>query len=165
MKEKYGQTKEKMQDLGGRARERFGQFADTIRRRAGESAEQLRQRTEQVRSGEYQPAASSASERGRELKGRFQSAMQEQPLAMGALIFSVGAAVGAILPITRREARLMGKTREEVMEKTEEMAREQLEKAKESAREAGEAVEVEVKRRFEGGQREAERSREKEPAL
>lgn len=163
MKERFGQAKEKMQSVGGRAREQFGRLAGTLRRRAGESAEEFRHRAEQARS-EYR-SGGMAGERSREMKGRLQTAMQEQPLAMGALIFSIGAAVGAVLPITRREARLMGRKREEMVEKTEELAREQLEKAKESAREAGEAVEAEVKRRFEGGRTEGVRSREKEPAL
>jgi hypothetical protein len=163
MKEKYEEAKEKMQSVGGRAKERFNRMADNLRRRADESAEEFKHRTEQMKS-EYR-SGGVAGERGREMKGRLQTAMQEQPLAMGALIFSVGAAVGAILPITRREARLMARKREEVMDKTEEMAREQLERAKESAREAGHAVEEEVKRRFEGGRTERARSREKEPAL
>lgn len=87
------------------------------------------------------------------------------PFAMGALVFSIGAAVGAILPATRGEARLMGKKREQAFEKMEEMAREQLERAKESAREAGRAVKAEVRRRFEGGGTTEEPSREKEPAM
>ncbi|MDA8166120.1 MAG: hypothetical protein M0017_13940 [Desulfobacteraceae bacterium] len=160
MKERCGQAKEKMQGVGERARERFSRLTETFRRRAGETAEDLRQRTGHV--GEYQAAA---GERGREMKWRFQAAMREQPLAMGALFFSVGAAVGAILPITRREARLMSGPREEMVEKTEEMAQEQLEKAKETARETGEAVEAEVKRRLAGGRTEGARTREKEPAL
>lgn len=51
-----------------------------------------------------------AKQTGAQVKGQFQSMLQEQPLMLAAVGLALGAAFGAALPVTRQENRLMGKT-------------------------------------------------------
>jgi hypothetical protein len=64
--------------------------------------------------------------------------VREQPLVLGAIGLAVGAAVGALLPGTATEDRLMGESRDDLAERARATAEEGLEQAKEVA---GEHVE------------------------
>lgn len=74
--------------------------------------------------------------------------VSEQPLVLGALGLAVGAAIGALLPGTEAEDRLMGETRDRLVgqaretaeqgyERVKETAGEQLEQAKQKLNESG----------------------------
>jgi ElaB/YqjD/DUF883 family membrane-anchored ribosome-binding protein len=56
--------------------------------------------------------------------------VREQPLVLGALGLAVGAAVGALLPSTETEDRLMGETRDALADRARDVAQEGYEKAK-----------------------------------
>ena len=56
--------------------------------------------------------------------------VREQPLVLGAIGLAVGAAVGALLPGTETEDRLMGETRDDLAERARATAEEGLEQAK-----------------------------------
>ena len=56
--------------------------------------------------------------------------VREQPLVLGAIGLAVGAAVGALLPGTETEDRLMGETRDDLAERARATAEEGLERAK-----------------------------------
>lgn len=68
--------------------------------------------------------------------------LDEQPLLLGALGLAVGAAVGALIPSTEMEDRLMGETRDDLVGRVRETAEEAYEGAKDKAQglmgEAGE---------------------------
>jgi hypothetical protein len=146
MKERYGQTMEKMQDAGGRLRERLGRMIDPLHRGAEEGAKGFRHR-----EGTEGSRPAGVRLRDRKLGEKIRITMQEQPLAVGVLVFSIGAALGAILPL-RREPGEMGKNGEQLAERAQEMASETG-----GAEEAG--VEIQVA----GG--EEERSAENVSAL
>jgi ElaB/YqjD/DUF883 family membrane-anchored ribosome-binding protein len=59
--------------------------------------------------------------------------VREQPLVLGAIGLAVGAAVGALLPGTEAEDRLMGETRDDLAERTKATAEQGFEQAKETA--------------------------------
>lgn len=59
----------------------------------------------------------------------------EQPLVLGALGLAVGAAIGALLPGTEAEDRLMGETRDRLVGQARETAEQGYERVKETARE------------------------------
>jgi len=59
--------------------------------------------------------------------------VREQPLVLGAIGLAVGAAVGALLPGTETEDRLMGETRDDLAERVTATAEKGLEQAKETA--------------------------------
>jgi hypothetical protein len=55
---------------------------------------------------------------------------REQPLVVAGLGFAVGAVIGAVLPRTQAEDRLMGDASEELKQQTRDFAGERLDKAK-----------------------------------
>jgi ElaB/YqjD/DUF883 family membrane-anchored ribosome-binding protein len=59
--------------------------------------------------------------------------MREQPLVLGAIGVALGAAVGALLPGTEAEDRMMGETRDAVAERAKATAQEGYERVKETA--------------------------------
>jgi hypothetical protein len=61
---------------------------------------------------------------------RLERMMEEQPLAMGAVAFAVGAALGGLLPNTRRENELLGPYAERARSEGMAMARQEAEKAR-----------------------------------
>jgi hypothetical protein len=65
---------------------------------------------------------------------------REQPLVLGALAVAAGALVGAMLPGTRAEDRMMGEYSEEAKERLQEEARQRADQARDAAAEAAEAA-------------------------
>lgn len=66
--------------------------------------------------------------------------VREQPLVLGAIGLAVGAAVGALLPGTETEDRLMGETRDDLAERARATAEQGFEQVKEAAGEHLERV-------------------------
>lgn len=66
---------------------------------------------------------------------RSRSFLNEQPLAVGAVAFGVGALIGAVLPSTRREDALLGARRDALMDAAQQTLQEELEKAHATASE------------------------------
>ena len=71
--------------------------------------------------------------------------MEENPLAIGAVALALGAAVGLALPSTRIENEYMGKTRNNLLQKAEETARDAVGKVQQVAGQVGESVKKEAK--------------------
>jgi hypothetical protein len=63
-----------------------------------------------------------------------------QPLVLAGLGFAIGAAVGASLPETEAEDRLMGESRDRLKDRAQEFAHEQYAKGKEAAQTAAQAI-------------------------
>lgn len=70
----------------------------------------------------------------------FEHMLEEQPLVLGAVAVALGAVLGATLPTSRVENRLLGPTREQLQNRAGDYARQQWEKAKEVALSAGAAA-------------------------
>ncbi len=95
----------------------------------------------------------SASSMGRGISSGTRSLVdfcREQPLVLAGVGLAVGAAIGALLPETEFENRLMGDASDEVKERTQEMAGRQFEKAKEVAGDAYEAPRDSAKAKADG---------------
>lgn len=86
----------------------------------------------------------AAREQGQRARAGFTEMVDEQPLLMAAAAFVLGAALGALLPSTRREDRLMGETRDDLAHRASEMGREGLHRAERTAEETWTAVSDEV---------------------
>jgi hypothetical protein len=78
---------------------------------------------------EAQSRVSSAASTGR----GWLSAAAEQPLVLAGIGIAIGAALGAALPVTETENKVMGEKADELKERVGEMAAEQYEKAEEAA--------------------------------
>lgn len=111
------QAGERVSDIASQATERVGHLADS----ATETASHL---ASNVTSG--------ARNLGTTVRERV-SAMHminDAPLAVGAAVLGLGAAVGLIAPRTRHEDRIMGDARETVVQRTQEMVQDVTEQAK-----------------------------------
>jgi ElaB/YqjD/DUF883 family membrane-anchored ribosome-binding protein len=71
---------------------------------------------------------------------RVQRFVSENPLAAGAVAAAIGATVGLALPETRRENELMGETRDTVVNRAQEAARDAAERVQDAAGRVGEVA-------------------------
>jgi hypothetical protein len=131
-----GTTRGRMGDLGERIESKAGEIAGQANSLAGD----LRQRTSEmshrtrdriggaahIARDRAMQLAHSAKDQGRMLEQRVERTFEEQPLVMGVAALAVGALVGFALPITRREAQLLGATRDHLLEGAERMAEDAL---------------------------------------
>lgn len=92
--------------------------------------EEARSAASSIREG-----ARTARQRGQD---RFRGAMDENPLAVGAVAFGLGLAAGVSVPSTSMENRLVGRTSETLKDEIGRVARESTGKAKRVARAAAE---------------------------
>jgi hypothetical protein len=85
-----------------------------------------------------------ASRLGYRTRDTFADVLEREPLALGAFGLAIGAALGALLPRTAAEDRLMGEWRDELLEDAEAYGREQYERGRRVAEEAYRAAWQEV---------------------
>jgi hypothetical protein len=67
------------------------------------------------------------SEMTEQAESQFNRWMRDNPLAVGAAAIAVGAAIGLAVPATDRERELVGETRDQLMEKAQEVATQKIE--------------------------------------
>jgi ElaB/YqjD/DUF883 family membrane-anchored ribosome-binding protein len=103
-------------DVVGNVQQTAGQVADTVGQKAGQGAQQV------------QTVA-------RDVTYTTSRALQENPLAFGAIAVAVGTAVGMALPTTRKEQEVLGPARDQLIERAEQTATQALSSAEHQARE------------------------------
>ena len=113
------------QEAAGQARERAGQVGGQLQDRAGQAGQQAQQQAQRA-------------------KGGFQQALQENPLALGALAVGIGAAVGFVVPGTSKENEAMGETRDNLVEQGKQSARQTRERAQKVIEEGRRSAEQEA---------------------
>src|SRR5262245_1945231 len=89
-------TRETFKDAVDSSRETFEQTAESLRTGASRAAELTREQAERARE-------------------RFDRLLHDQPLMLGALGLAAGAIIGALLPATEHEDRLLGEMRRKVV--------------------------------------------------
>jgi ElaB/YqjD/DUF883 family membrane-anchored ribosome-binding protein len=112
-------------DLADRARDRVGDLTDRARGQIDDLSTTARFRTE----------------RG---VGQVDTMMNETPLAIGAMAFGLGAALGLAIPTTNRERELMGETRGAIIEKTQQVAQEAQQRIQHVAEQVQQAASEEI---------------------
>lgn len=141
--------------------QRLGEAASGVGHRMGEMAsgasERVRQMSEDVRNLAYEwsegavgvaesageqaiQAATAAQERAMQMRQSANDLLRDQPLVVGALGLAVGAVLGAVMPLTRRENELMGETRDQFLEQAKEQAQHVYAEAKDVVSKATEAA-------------------------
>lgn len=153
---KASETGRELKDKAGELGHRISDKASALTGRAREMAQGAQgaaQRTRERVSGSAGGARArmgEVSQRSQQqyyrAKDSFGRMIDEQPLMVGALGLAVGTMLGALLPGTRREDELMGRTRDDLLERAKDTAREQAEHMKESAKRVAGAAEQEVER-------------------
>jgi len=136
LREAAATLRERTSELAGTVKERAAGVADTVRERTGEVADRMMGRVEDVsgrvreRTGEVTGRAavkaSLARMESRDAMGSVsecvQSTMQNNPMALGLVALGLGAAIGFLLPETRREHEMMGETRDRLVDTAKEAA-------------------------------------------
>jgi ElaB/YqjD/DUF883 family membrane-anchored ribosome-binding protein len=112
-------TRETMRSAMDSTRETWQQATESSRQTFEQTAESLR-------SG-----ASRAAEITREQRDRVNRLIHEQPLMLGALGLAAGAIIGALLPTTEHEARMLGEMRDKTFKEVAQKSRAKLDAAKE----------------------------------
>src|SRR5690606_12877135 len=107
-------------------------IAHQTRDQAEHAAAQAQQQMDELRH--------MAEMRAHQAKRTFWNTMEENPLAVGAAALALGTIVGLIIPATRYENKLMGETRDRLLDEAKTTAQEAMEKAKHLAGEAGQAA-------------------------
>ena len=127
----YGGAADDSPGLG----EKLKAGAEGARQRLGSSRERLASSKDAMRDRISDTARNTQAQAQRAREG-FNSLIEEQPLILGALGLALGAAIGAALPRTEKEDRLMGKMRDDTVGKVKEQGAQAYDKAQETVKEA-----------------------------
>lgn len=114
--ETISETAQRAGESIGETAQRVGESvsgtAESVQGRAGDVAMRTREEAERLRR-EAQWRSQMAMDRTRQ---SFRGTMDENPLALGAVLVIAGAAIGAAIPTTEYEDRLMGETRDRLLD-------------------------------------------------
>ena len=127
---------DQVQDTAGRL---TGQVQDTAGRLADQAGETVGNLTDQVQETAGN-LASGAQYQAQRIEDRFQRAMWETPLAVGAAAVALGAVVGLAIPETQQENEWMGEARYTVVDKSQSAAQDTMQKVQGVAEQAGQAA-------------------------
>lgn len=137
---------ENVKDTAQSIGEKAGEAVDTVRDAVGQAGEQARGSVEQMGQRMEQmgyQSRSRADDFGRQMSDRGQALemqarqmghriehqVEENPLAVGAVAFAVGAALAMLMPQSRVENRYMGEARDRVMDSAQELGQDVAERA------------------------------------
>lgn len=107
VRETAQRTGEAVRETASRVGETVGHRAEMVQERAADVSNQARSEAERL-AGEARWRAQAGVERTRQT---FWETMEQNPLTLGAVVLIAGAAIGASIPSTEYENRLMGDTR------------------------------------------------------
>jgi len=136
-------TGESLSGLASSARASVTQAAHATQEQLSQAARATQERfSSAARTTQEQAArlAQNAAMQSRKIGHQAQDTFVSNPLAVGAALLAVGAAVGFSIPTTRRENEIMGSVRDDVMSRAGELAHEAREKVEEAAKQAVETV-------------------------
>lgn len=123
---------EKLADTSQRVRDKATELGEGV----GEAVDQVKDRAQTVRERLSETAVQTgeqARNAGRQIAEKTSTYMHEQPLIMTGLGLAIGAAIAALLPSTRFENQLMGRTADNIKRKIGDAATQQFETVKDSA--------------------------------
>ena len=138
-----GRAKEYTSSVAESVQESTSDMMEQAERRVTEIGDQVRETAVDTRDRVRETAAdleARAQQTMRRTKQTFMDTMEENPLAVGAAALAIGALIGASLPSTQYENRLMGEKRDEVLDEAKERLQETAQKVQHVAREAKDAA-------------------------
>jgi len=118
--------------LANRAADTIGSAVGQVQEKAGNLAVS----TKETLSG----VVDQAQHQVQRAEDRLQSALRDNPLAVGAVALSLGTAVGLALPQTRKENEWMGEARDTVMEKAQTVAQDTMQEVQRAAEKVSDEV-------------------------
>ena len=129
--------------IGSRTTDTLKDTAETIKNKTAAVRDKLSSSKESIKNtvnDTSSKAAYAAQVQVRRAREGFNSLLEEQPLILGALGIALGAAIGAALPPTEQEDRLLGGVRDQTVSKVTELTSETYDQVRETVKQAGEAV-------------------------
>jgi hypothetical protein len=133
-------TLERAQETAGnvvnRAQETVGNVAERTQEAVGNVVDRTQETVSNVASQTQEAVgyiAGQAQYQAQRVEDRFQQALYENPLAVGAVALALGTAVGFSLPQTQRENELLGEARDTLIDRAQEVAQNTLEKVQQVA--------------------------------
>jgi hypothetical protein len=113
-------------------RDKLGQIGDSVHDTMGGLTAQA--------GDAFRSASGAVGRQADRVQHGVQSIMRDQPLVIAGVGLAVGAALGAALPGTEVENRLVGEARDGVVDEAKALGRQQLDRAQESLGKVGEAM-------------------------
>lgn len=123
-----GDAKSRMKEGLSSAKAKAGEITGRVSDGASRAKESLHDLGGRARDARYRLQSS-----GERLRDGFDSLMQDQPLLVGAIGVALGAALGALLPHTEAEDRLLGETRDSAARTLKDRAADTYEEVKDKA--------------------------------
>jgi hypothetical protein len=143
--DRVGQTvsgaAERVGEMGQNVSQTVGERAGMAQERLGQAVDHTLSEAERLRH-EAQWRSQMAMER---TKQSFWSSMDANPLAVGAVLALAGAAIGASIPATEYENRLLGETRDKLMDEARSRAQDTMERVQSVVEDTQRAAMAEVK--------------------
>lgn len=139
--EKIGDSASRVEDVVEETAARVGETKEVVQQKAGELTERARSEAERLRH-EAEWRSRQAAMR---TKQSFWHNMEENPLIVGAVLTIAGAAVGAAIPTSEYENKLMGETRDRLLDEAKVRAQDAVERVQSVVEETQRAVVVEAK--------------------
>jgi hypothetical protein len=136
VKDAAGNAVDTVKDAASTAYEKVHDLTDTVKDRASEWGETAQQKASGLRK--------KAKTQTRKVKTGFWQMMEENPLAVGAAVLTLGAIAGFSLPSTDKEDELLGESRDHLLDTVKEKGQEALEKGKHVAESAVETLKHEA---------------------
>jgi uncharacterized protein YjbJ (UPF0337 family) len=143
-----GRVGEAASNVAGTVGDTAGSVASTVGETVGNAASVVGETASNLVSTTQETAGnlvSGAQHQARRAEDGLGQAMQDNPLAVGAVALALGAAIGLALPQTQRENQLMGEARDTLLERAQGLAQETVEKVQHVATEAQQTVTQTVK--------------------
>jgi hypothetical protein len=129
-------VREQIGDLGSKAGELARSYTESVSDMASDAQQALRDRSQQLAATARSSAQSGVS-----------FVLEDQPLLLAAIGLATGATLGALLPSTPQENRLMGEARDKVAEFASEAAKQKIDELGSAASEATDRLKSAVKDR------------------
>ena len=141
VRETAHRTGEAVRETAYRVGETVGHRAEMVQERAADMSSQARSEAERL-AAEARWRAQAGVERTRQT---FWETMEQNPLTLGAVVLIAGAAIGASIPSTEYENRLMGDTRDRLMDEAKTRAQDTVGRVQTVLQEAQQAAVTEAK--------------------
>ena len=141
VRETAHRTGEAVRDTVQRVGETVGQRAEMVQERASDMTMQARNEAERL-AAEARWRAQNGIQQTRQT---FWEVMEQNPLTLGAVVLIAGAAVGAAIPSTEYENRLLGETRDKLMDEARTRAQDTVGRVQNVLHEAQQAAVTEAR--------------------
>jgi ElaB/YqjD/DUF883 family membrane-anchored ribosome-binding protein len=124
-------------------KDQAGSTLQSAKDQAGAALQSARDRATQVTQGARDTAmnvAATAREQTQRVTSSIDNLVHEQPLALGAIGFAIGAVLAAAAPRTRQEDELMGEASDRLTERAKDIGKEQLQKVQQTVAQGGDGA-------------------------